>query len=70
MRNLSHPELQYRFQLLNETETSVLIGRYFLKREYIKKKYEYDAILSKYDSAEKRYIYILCLRVEKWSRSV
>jgi hypothetical protein len=34
------------------------------KKEYIK---NYDAILlSKYDSAEKR----LCLRVEKWSRSV
>ena len=36
------------------------------KKEYLKK---YDAILlSKYDSAEKRSK--LCLRVEKWSRSV
>ena len=37
------------------------------KKEYIK---NYDAILlSKYDSAEKKDTK-LCLRVEKWSRSV
>ena len=36
---------------------SNLTQRFLLKKkEYIKKNYEYDAILSKYDSAEKRYI--------------
>ena len=40
---------------------------FYWKKKIYKK--NYDAILSKYDSAEKK-IYKLCLRVEKWSRSV
>ena len=48
------PDMKFIILVSNLKEISPSVFSW--KKEFINKNYEYDAILSKYDSAEKRYI--------------